>query len=95
MSQRNQEVKRVYMLKDNILLKDEQLKRKKKQIMKMIVLLWRSRLHCVSCALNCCFFVCIFLFNLYIGTNVFLYMVPDIDNLMLAEDGTKLPCNGV
>lgn len=30
MSQRNQEVKRVYMLKDNILLKDEQLKRKKK-----------------------------------------------------------------
>lgn len=36
MSQRNQEVKRVYMLKDNILLKDEQLKRKKKQIMKMI-----------------------------------------------------------
>lgn len=36
MSRPNQEVKRVYMLKDNILLKDEQLKRKKKQIMKMI-----------------------------------------------------------
>lgn len=30
MSRRNQEAKRVYMLKDNILLKDEQLKRKKK-----------------------------------------------------------------
>lgn len=29
MSRPNQEVKHVYMLKDNILLKDEQLKRKK------------------------------------------------------------------
>lgn len=53
MSQRNQEAKRVYMLKDNIFLKDEQLKRKKKtQIMKTIFVLWRSQLLCVTCALN-------------------------------------------
>lgn len=45
--------------------------------------------------LNCCFFVCILFFNLFIGINVFLYMVFDIDNLMLVEDGIKFLCNGV
>lgn len=49
MSQRNQEAKRVYMLKDNIFLKDEQLKRKKNPDNDV---LWRSQLLCVTCALN-------------------------------------------
>lgn len=39
-------------------------------------------------------FVYIF-FNLFIGINVFLYMVFDIDNLMLVEDGIKFLCNGI
>lgn len=52
MSRPNQEAKRVYMLKDNILLKDEQLKRKKTDNENDFFLRWRSRLHCVKCALN-------------------------------------------
>lgn len=53
MSRRNQEAKPVYMLKDNILLKDEQLKRKKKPDNEKLTIffLWRSQLHCVTCAL--------------------------------------------
>lgn len=34
-------------------------------------------------------------FSTYIGTNILLYMVPNRDSLMLAEDGTKLPCYDV
>lgn len=95
MSQRNQEAKRVYMLKDNIFLKDEQLKRKKTQIMKTIFVLWRSQLLCVTCALNWWCLSAEFFQPILEQTYMYYYMVPYIDNLMLAEDGTKLPCNDV
>lgn len=92
MSQRNQEAKRVYMLKDNIFLKDEQLKRK---INPDNDVLWRSQLLCVTCALNWWCLSAEFFQPILEQTYMYYYMVPYIDNLMLAEDGTKLPCNDV
>lgn len=69
MSQRNQEAKRVYMLKDNIFLKDEQLKRKKKTDNENDLCSLEVAITLCYLCIKLMMFVCR-IFSTYIGTNV-------------------------